>query len=365
MASSSNKKDKNISSPLAPLAPLHALAQLVPAAPSGTRSRSSASASKPEREFAFIMLTSLKSDAWLVHVGHPDGRWWNGAWRVADVEKLADGDMSSARLGAFAQRVARAIAQGEVAVAHEGDNFRNMKLMLGTHAKKPLCLALSELDKENAARFAFEYFARVAESAQPHGCRILRGDAGDTSADVDPIPKGISHPPLKRRRDSPASERSVSPMSISQNSHKIRSTGPLRDDADDDDDDDDDNADSIGTSRASTQRVHAKFTGKRKPPPPQATQARAKAQTTAERTALAEVQELRAELVKARADAAAAAVALAAEREPHGLGGSTDRLRSRAAVPAMPRRPGASLANPNKAARRVTAVEFASDSDDA
>ena len=36
-----------------------------------------------------------------------------------------------------------------------------------------------------------------------------------------------------------------------------------------------------------------------------------------------------------------------------------------AAVPAMTRRPGASLANPNKAARRVTAVEFASDSDDA
>jgi hypothetical protein len=36
-----------------------------------------------------------------------------------------------------------------------------------------------------------------------------------------------------------------------------------------------------------------------------------------------------------------------------------------AAVPAVSRRPGASLANPNKAARRVTAVEFASDSDDA
>jgi hypothetical protein len=34
-------------------------------------------------------------------------------------------------------------------------------------------------------------------------------------------------------------------------------------------------------------------------------------------------------------------------------------------VPVMTRRPGASLANPNKAARRVTAVEFASDSDGA
>ena len=34
-------------------------------------------------------------------------------------------------------------------------------------------------------------------------------------------------------------------------------------------------------------------------------------------------------------------------------------------APVVTRRPGASLANPNKAARRVTAVEFASDSDDA
>ena len=37
---------------------------------------------------------------------------------------------------------------------------------------------------------------------------------------------------------------------------------------------------------------------------------------------------LKAELAKARADAVAA-VALAAEREPSGLGGSVDRLRSR------------------------------------
>jgi hypothetical protein len=42
----------------------------------------------------------------------------------------------------------------------------------------------------------------------------------------------------------------------------------------------------------------------------------------------AEVRQLKAELAKARADAAAA-VALAAEREPSGLGGSIDRLRSR------------------------------------
>jgi hypothetical protein len=95
--------------------------------------------------------------------------------------------MSPARLGAFAQRIASTIVQREVAIAHDGDNFRTMKvlvlivsacgfwlltsaiafftlfhqLVLGTQAKKPLHLTLSELDRENAARFAFEYFARV------------------------------------------------------------------------------------------------------------------------------------------------------------------------------------------------------------
>jgi hypothetical protein len=46
-----------------------------------------------------------------------------------------------------------------------------------------------------------------------------------------------------------------------------------------------------------------------------------------ERAAQAQVQGLKAELAKARADAAAA-IALAAEREPHGFGGSVDRLFS-------------------------------------
>ena len=40
------------------------------------------------------------------------------------------GDMSSARVGAFAQRVARTITQREVAVAHEGVDFQNMKVVV-------------------------------------------------------------------------------------------------------------------------------------------------------------------------------------------------------------------------------------------
>lgn len=140
----------------------------------------------------------------------------------------------------------------------------------------------------------------------------------------------------------------------------------------------DDDVSQSATPKGRARKLADRDPGKQKPPSTQGN-------TPTERAALAEVQELRAELAKARASAAAA-VALASEREPSGLGGSVDRLRSRAycyvpagdwdktdglgyllgaAVPVMPRRPGASLANPNKAARRVTAVEFASDSDDA
>jgi hypothetical protein len=36
--------------------------------------------------------------------------------------------MSPARLDAFAQRIARTIVQREVAIAREGDDFRNMKV---------------------------------------------------------------------------------------------------------------------------------------------------------------------------------------------------------------------------------------------
>ncbi|KAH9963783.1 hypothetical protein BC827DRAFT_88648 [Russula dissimulans] len=336
------------SAPLAPLAPLHALVQLVPPA-SPTTGSPSTSRREKELERAYILLTSLKPDAWVVHVGRPDGRWWSGAWRVADVKDLASGDISSARVAAFAQRVSRTIIQREIAVSNEGDDFRNMKLVLGTNMKKPLRLALSELDRENAARFVFEYFTRVAEDAQAHGCRILHGDI--PHADNDISSHGASHPPLKRRRDqspnnSPPPSRAISPMS--QLSHASRNTGSLREGLDND-------AHLSGTSQSHTRRSRDRSLGGRKPPPPSS-----QAQTQAE---LAEIRELKAELTKARADAAAA-VALAAEREPPGLGGSVDRLRSRTAVAAMPRRPGASLANPNKAARRVTAIEFASDSDD-
>lgn len=55
--------------------------------------------------------------------------------------------MSSARIGAFSQRVAQIIVQREVAVTHEGGDFQNMKVLVslfsvsGCQQENPFILA--------------------------------------------------------------------------------------------------------------------------------------------------------------------------------------------------------------------------------
>jgi hypothetical protein len=81
------------------LAPPHALAQLVPdASPDATHARSTSGSkrTKPEDRHeqgrAYILFTNLDPDKRAIYIGHLDGRWWNGTWRVARSghgEKLA------------------------------------------------------------------------------------------------------------------------------------------------------------------------------------------------------------------------------------------------------------------------------------
>ncbi|KAI0273963.1 hypothetical protein BGY98DRAFT_1118702 [Russula aff. rugulosa BPL654] len=100
--------------------------------------------------------------------------------------------MSCSRVGAFTQRVARTIAQLEV--AHGGVYFQNMKLVLGTQTKKPIRIALSELDKGKAdpLHSSTQCFARfqITEDARVYGCRILHEDVGDTDVDTE----ALAHP---------------------------------------------------------------------------------------------------------------------------------------------------------------------------
>ncbi|KAI9510070.1 hypothetical protein F5148DRAFT_635858 [Russula earlei] len=179
MASSS----ENIS-PLAALAPLHDLAQLVPI-PSESPIANPSSASKEQgRNRAYILLTSLKFRC-VVCVPGPSGwalverRMARGRYRRSSPRRHIVCTCECLRSARCSVRLSKA----EIGIASEGDDFGNMKLVLGTKAKKPLRLALSELDRETVARFAFEYFVRVAEDAKAHGCRIFHGNIAHTDSD--------------------------------------------------------------------------------------------------------------------------------------------------------------------------------------
>ncbi|KAI0267586.1 hypothetical protein BGY98DRAFT_1142987 [Russula aff. rugulosa BPL654] len=128
-------------------------------------------------------------DAWYsIHWCMNTSNWvyWVWARRLGQI-CTSSRNMSCSRVGAFAQRVARTIAQLEV--AHGGVYFQNMKLVLGTQTKKPIRIALSELDKGKAdpLHSSTQCFARfqITEDARVYGCRILHEDVGDT----DVIPK--------------------------------------------------------------------------------------------------------------------------------------------------------------------------------
>jgi len=185
----------------------------------------------------------------------------HGTW--LNVEKLASGDMSPARLRALSQRVASTIVRHEVKIMHEGDDdFRNMKFVPGTNAKKSLHVALSELDRGAAARFVFEYFSRIAQDAQVHGCHILHGDAKHMDDDTDLIHQGALHPPAKRSRTHSFIDSSVLSRATSQTSQHSYESESAHHHLDDDDNDR-----LPGTSRGQAQRSPDKSPGKRRPPP--------------------------------------------------------------------------------------------------
>ncbi|KAI0051876.1 hypothetical protein FA95DRAFT_1554113 [Auriscalpium vulgare] len=317
------------------LTPLHGLVQLV-----NTKSR----------DFVVLSTVAEDLDTWDIHVGLTSGaaraRWWKGSWNESDVQAIAGSHTSPKMLAAFALRLADTIVRHDISIDYGDD----MKFTLGPKAKKPLHVDLREMSTQAAAEFAAHQFLLIARDAQSRDCRFLsqnaeagtsRLPAPDTSSkrrisaspDVEPDVDDSPARPPKKNKPSKGKETDV----VSSEDELVPPSQRKK-----------------GTASS------------RKAPPKSASHGKAKTApadmkgepTDRELAALAEVRALKAQLAQA------------AEKERElttktGLdGGSIDGLRSRAAMPAaVQRRPGASLANPNQKARRVQAVEFASDSD--
>ncbi|KAI0058041.1 hypothetical protein BV25DRAFT_1902428 [Artomyces pyxidatus] len=261
----------------------------------------------------YFLLSSVGHDTWQVHVGDDRGKWWEGAWHDEDVRAIAGKNTSPQMLSAFSTRLKDTIIKQDITITDENGA---MKLMLGPDAKKPLHVDLEDMSAREGAIFAARQFMLIAQDAQERDCRLLTSSPlPSTSAQVSPSKRRRLTPPEPAASSSTESE--APPVS-----RKAKGKA--------------------AAGRTSSTKPQAK-TEKATP-------------TQGELAALEQVRALKAELAKA------------AEKEKErergtNVGGSTDALRSRAVVPAAPRRAGASLANPNKKARKIQAIEFASDSD--
>ncbi|THH14468.1 hypothetical protein EW146_g5865 [Bondarzewia mesenterica] len=313
----------------------------------------------------FVVMSHVKDDAWVVHVGLArEGRWWQGQWQEKDVLEVAGRKSSPKILEAFADSIQSTIVRGDLCIENWdplAESNKDMKLTLGPTANKPLHMHLQEMTTQDAAKFAANEFISIALQARSRQCRLHPSayDAAPESHSTRHTPHRIKRP----RHTSPSPSRASSPPPLKA-PEDFKSPAP------------DDTTESPSPkpsqaekrSRSSNSNLEAPLTrskssklrsrtddkderkGKRKAKP------LASEPTQAELLAREEILVLKHELAKART--------MNMSQGSFGPGGSSSGLQSRSVAPAQPARRGASLANPNKKARRYKAVEFASDNED-
>ncbi|KAJ7124992.1 hypothetical protein C8R44DRAFT_840229 [Mycena epipterygia] len=237
----------------------------------------------------FVLLSDVADDKWNIHLGlaGPEGRWWRGSWRAADVLAIVGKASSDTLLESFAEKLAESIVQGELHV-EEGERY---KLTLGPTSKKPMHVALKEMSPAEAAAYATNVFVAIALQAQSRQSR-LNPSAVPLASIAAP-----SHAP---------------PPAASSSSSKP-TTGKAKAAAGD-----------VGDKKAAAKTA----TG------------------SSDKKAQEEIKALRAELVKEQQ-----------KKRP----ASPEEIAPKAAAVAPRPLKGASLANPNKKARKYQAIEFESD----
>jgi hypothetical protein len=73
----------------------------------------------------FVVLSDVAEDTWNIHLGltGPEGRWWQGSWREADVLAIVGKTSSDILLESFAEKLAETLVQGELHV-EQGEQYK-------------------------------------------------------------------------------------------------------------------------------------------------------------------------------------------------------------------------------------------------
>ncbi|KAG6897721.1 hypothetical protein C0992_011931 [Termitomyces sp. T32_za158] len=117
----------------------------------------------------FVVLSTV-SNQWTVHLGlsGPEGRWWRGTWAKADILEIVGSKSSDKLLEAFAEKLAETFIQGELYVGDwSPEKDAKIKLTLGPSSKKPLHIPLVELSSAEAASHATDVLLDVSANKEP------------------------------------------------------------------------------------------------------------------------------------------------------------------------------------------------------
>ncbi|KAJ3490936.1 hypothetical protein NLI96_g1066 [Meripilus lineatus] len=250
----------------------------------------------------FVVLSSVDDVSWTIHLGlnGDDGRWWRGRWTERDIRGFVGNSSSAILLEAFADRLAASIVQGELLVGGwSSQPGAPIDLTLGPTAKTPIRIPLVEVDASDAASFATKIFSEVATTLSQKWSRWKTYILFQIALQAQSR-KSRLHPPAFAAPPSFAAPQ----LRTASSSKRTAETAPL-----------------------------------------------ARDPSVAEVQAQEKIKELEAELEVAKRRKPAS------QSKPDGLAS-----KAKGTTPVRPLK-GASLANPNKKARKYQALEFESDED--
>ncbi|KAA1472932.1 hypothetical protein DENSPDRAFT_872498 [Dentipellis sp. KUC8613] len=316
----------------------------------------------------FVLLShvdlSRDEPAWRVRMGLArEGLWWQGRWTEADVLEKTGNKATPEVLEAFAERLAETVIKGDLQIEdyrpNDAASNQTIKLTIAQSAKKPLHMLLKKMEPKDAAKFAADQFSAIALQARNRQCQLNPSPyAPTTSAITVQTPRKLkTKRPRSRSPSSSLAEDEPAPLKRPHLTPSRRSEG-----------------------RAATQPLsspaHSHHRASSPPAPPSPSKHKGKGKlkppsrglqaepTQAELQAREEIRSLKAQLARAQT----MQVSMSNLGSGDGRGGLYSQALMReivgSAVPAPVHRRGASLANPNKKARKYQAVEFASDSDE-
>ncbi|KAF9792578.1 hypothetical protein BJ322DRAFT_1103068 [Thelephora terrestris] len=123
----------------------------------------------------FVLMSRVDYTSWIVHLGlsGPEGRWWRGKWTEENVKAITGPKPTEDMLEAFGGRLANTIVSADVMVGNwSPEKGTKINVTLGTAAKKPMVMHLTELSPSDAAAFATKEFLSIALEAQTRKCRL-------------------------------------------------------------------------------------------------------------------------------------------------------------------------------------------------